>query len=116
MQSIQFQFSRLLLFVSLFLASAPLFSEKAVSKSILSNSKLEIPLCYMQDADGRIRDLTHICRREKPSSPLKNSHPDSQVNPDSIIDYNNLPKELLPNMPSSEENSGQSFPVTLPSP
>jgi hypothetical protein len=116
MHPIQFQCPRPLLIISIFLASASLFPEKAVSKSMLSNSKLETPLCYIQDADGRIRDLTHVCRRKKLSWPLKNSNPDSQVNPASIIDYNNLPKELLPNMPSSEENSGQSFPVTLPSP
>ncbi|MBV8886700.1 MAG: hypothetical protein JO235_22275 [Chroococcidiopsidaceae cyanobacterium CP_BM_RX_35] len=39
----------------------------------LQNSSVDVPLCYMQTADGRIMDLQNLCRQTSPASPISNA-------------------------------------------
>ena len=36
------------------------------------NFNADVPLCYMQTADGRIVDLQNLCSKTSPASPISN--------------------------------------------
>ncbi len=100
MKIYQFSFSKKFLIFSVFWVFSLLFSETASSQTIKTGSSLEVPFCYMQTKEGKIIDLTKICG-QTPPSPILDSVPSTE----SRIDYNNLPKELLPNNPNIDYNN-----------
>ncbi|MEH2464433.1 hypothetical protein [Nostoc sp.] len=114
-------FPLFILFSVLLITGNLFFSLKAFSNTKITNLKQDKPICYMQNNQGELVDLTNICGKtsiinsyhQSPDSNLNTSNqsPDSNFNnynppADSNINFNSdsFPEELLPSVKANEQS------------
>jgi hypothetical protein len=95
------------------------FLPKAFPNNIKTNLKQAKPICYVQNNNGELVDLTNICGKasitnnyipdQKSNLNTSNQSPDPNINipnqyPDPNLNFNSdsFPKELLPNVQTNE--------------
>lgn len=114
-------FSLFILLSFLLIFGNLVFPLKAFSNTKITNLKQEKPICYMQNDQGELVDLTNICGKvsiinsynQAPNSNINTSNqsPNSNLNtsnqsPDSNINFNSdsFPEELLPSVKANEQS------------